>query len=285
MPKKIIKSIERKKVQFNILIFLKQHYFLCILIVCIGFVGIIVAYKLFIQKPIYLYAKVKVGQGTWWANTQRPSLWYVNAIQQANEQKDLTGVPVAKILDISYYPYYGNGPNQYDVYITVKIKVSRVGNMGTYSFNRETIGVSSPIDLEFPNVQFSGTIIALAGKPFKDIYVDKIVYLYKKNVNPWEFNQVQVGDSFSNGKERVFEVMSKERGETNEVLLSDLGKEMYWDTEPYRYVQIKAKMRVKKVDGQYIFGEEYIISPGRNIPITLSNLTLNEYVVIKVDEK
>ncbi|MFH1188854.1 MAG: hypothetical protein V1652_03360 [bacterium] len=261
----------------------KKYYFLFLIAGCIGFVGIVSVYKLFIAKPTYVYVKVKVGQGMWWASTQRPSLWFVKAIQQANEQKDLAGKPVAKILNVTYYPYWGS--NQYDVYTTVQLQVSKVGNKGTYNFNRETIGVSSPIDLEFPTVQFSGTITALAEKPFKDAYEYKIVYLYKKYVNPWEYNQIQIGDSLSDGNEKVFEVLDKTRGETNEVLLSDLGKLINWDTEPYRYVTIKAKVRVKKVDGQYVFGEEYIVSPGRGIPVVVSNLTFNDYSVIQVDAK
>ncbi len=261
--------------------FLKKNYFLLIFAGSIGFVGIVSVYKLFVTKPTYVYAKVKVGQGMWWASTQRPSLWYVKAIQQAKEQKDLTGKPLVKILDISYYPYYGTG--QYDVYVTARLKVSRVGSKGTYNFNRETIGVSSPIDLEFPNVQFSGTIIAFSEKLIKETYENKIIYLYKKNVNPWEYEQIQIGDSLMNGKEKVFEILDKEKGETNDALLSDLGKQINSDIEPYRYVKIKARARVKKEDGQYVFGEEYVVSPGRGVPLVLNNLTFNDYVITKVE--
>lgn len=261
--------------------FVKKNYFLIIFAGCIGFVGIIAIYKLFIVKPTYIYAKVKVGQGTWWASTQRPSLWFVRAIQQASEQKDLTGKPVAKILDVSYYPYYATG--QYDIFVTLKLKVSKVGNMGTYNFNRETIGVSSPIDLEFPSVQFSGTIITLSQKPIQETYETKIIYLYKKAVNPWEYDQIQTGDFLFNGKEKIFEVLGKEKGSAIGELLSQFGESLNWDTQPYQYVRIKAKIRIKKEDGQPIFGEEYVVSPGRILPVVLGNLTLTDYIVTKVD--
>lgn len=42
---------------------LKKHYFLLILIGCVGFVCFVAFYKIFISKPTYIYAKVKVGQG------------------------------------------------------------------------------------------------------------------------------------------------------------------------------------------------------------------------------
>ena len=261
--------------------FLKKNYLLLIFVACIGFVGLVSVYKLFMVKPTYIYAKIKVGQGMWWASTQKPALWYVKAIQQAKEQNDLTGKPVAKILDVSYYPYYISG--QYDVYVTAQLKVSKVGNKGIYNFNRETIGVSSPIDMEFPNVQFSGTIIALSEKPTQDIYESKIVYLYKKSVNPWEYDQIQIGDSFFNGKEKAFEILDKQRGETNDILLSDIGKQLNSDIEPYRYVRIKAKILVKKVDNQYILGEEYVISPGRSLSVVTNNLTLNDYFITRLE--
>jgi hypothetical protein len=232
-------------------------------------------------KPIYIYAKIKVGQGMWWASTQKPSLWYVRAILQAKEQKDLLGNQLARMIDVSYYPYYGS--SQYDVYVTVKLKVTKVGNKDTYNFNRETIGVSSPIDLEFTNVQFSGTIIALSESQIKEEYEDKIAYFYKKNVNQWEFDQIQIGDSFSNGTKRMVEVVGKERGDVSEALIGNSMNQINWDSQLYQYVRLKVKIKVKKIGGQYIFGEDYVISPGRGIPITLNNITLNDYIVTKIE--
>ena len=277
-------DIELKAKRFklkNIITFIKKNYFLIIFAGCIGFVGVVAFYKLFISKPTYVYAKVKVGQGLWWATTQRPSLWFVRAIEQANEQKELTGKTLAKILNVTYYPYYGSG--QYETYITAQLKVSKVGGTGTYNFNRETIGVSSSIDLEFSNVQFSGTIIDLSETPIKDSYVEKTIYLTKKYSYPWEYDQIQLGDSLSNGKKKIFEVVDKAKGDTNEMFFNDLGKLVSTESETYRYIIIKAKVQVKNIDGQYIFGEEYVLSSGRSIPVVTNNLTLNDYTISKIE--
>ena len=277
-------DIELKAKRFklkNIITFIKKNYFLIIFAGCIGFVGVVAFYKLFISKPTYVYAKVKVGQGLWWATTQRPSLWCVRAIEQANEQKELTGKTLAKILNVTYYPYYGSG--QYETYITAQLKVSKVGGTGTYNFNRETIGVSSSIDLEFSNVQFSGTIIDLSETPIKDSYVEKTIYLTKKYSYPWEYDQIQLGDSLSNGKKKIFEVVDKAKGDTNEMFFNDLGKLVSTESETYRYIIIKAKVQVKNIDGQYIFGEEYVLSSGRSIPVVTNNLTLNDYTISKIE--
>lgn len=99
--------------------FIKQNYFLLIFVGCIGFAGVVAFYKLFIVKPTYVYVKVKVGQGMWWVSTQKPSAWFVKAIQEAKEQKDLTGKPLATVLAVSYYPYTLSQAmsGQYDVYL------------------------------------------------------------------------------------------------------------------------------------------------------------------------
>jgi len=265
----------------NLLYFLKRNYFLFIFVACIGFVGIVSIYKLFVTKPTYVYAKIKVGQGMWWASTQKPSLWYVKAIQQSREQKDLTGKPLVKIVNVFAIPLWGS--NQYDIYVTAQLRVSKVGSRGTYNFNRDTIGVSTPIDLEFPNVQFSGTIIALSEKPFKDTFEYKIVTLYRKFINPWEYELIQVGDSLMDGKDKIFEVLSKERGETNDVVLSDFGRLLNQDIEPYRYAIVKVRVRVKKVDDKYVFGEEWVVAPARSIPVVINNFSFNDFTITKVE--
>lgn len=262
--------------------FIKKNFVTIFFIVCAGLVGLVVFYKLFIVKPTYIYVKVKVGQGLWWANTQKPSIWFLKAIQQAKEQKDLTGKPIAMIHTISYYPYYGS--NQYDIYVTLRLKVSRGGGSNkTYLFNREAIGVGSAIDLEFSNVQFSGSIIDLSEKPIIDTYVEKKVYLTKKYAYPWEYDEIHIGDSFTNGKKTIFQILDKAKGKTNEIFVNDNGKLLSTETETYQYIIIKALMRVKVVDGQLLYAEEVIISPGRGVGIITNQSTLNDYFISKVE--
>lgn len=271
------KKLTRKK----IVTLIKENYFLLIFIGCIGFVGAVAFYKLFISKPTYVYAKIKVGQGMWWASTQRPSIWFVNAIEEARVQKDLTGKPLVEVLSVSYYPWYGS--SQYDVYVTAKLKVSKVSGKGTYNFNRETIGVSSPIDLEFPNIQYSGTITELSSQPLNESYSEKIIYLSKKYTYPWEYDEIQIGDKFKNGNKIIFQILDKAKGETNEVLTNDFGNLVSTDAETYRYIIIKAKINVKMESNQLVYGEEYIISPGRSLGFTTEHSTLNDYMISKVE--
>src|SRR3989338_4596739 len=92
-----------------------DNYFISIFLACIAFVVLVSGYKLFFTKPAYIYVRVKVGQGLWWAQTQKPGSWFLEAIKRAKEEKDLIGQPAVQILSVTYYPWYGSG--QYDVYV------------------------------------------------------------------------------------------------------------------------------------------------------------------------
>lgn len=265
----------------NIIALGKKNILLLIVIACVGFVGLVSVYRIFFQKPTYVYVRVKVGQGYWWASTQKPSLWYVKAIQEAQEEKDLKGEPIAKILRVAYYPWYGS--NSFDIYVTLQLRVTQTGKKGTYSFKRETIAVSAPIDLEFPNVQFSGTITALSEKPFKQNLQEKMVYLTKKYVYPWEYDAIQVGDYFNDGNGHVLEIIDKAKGQTSEVLVNELGKLLPYETETYQYIHLKVKMRLRLQNDQLLYGEEIVVSPGRGLGFVTNNFTFNDYVVSKIE--
>lgn len=265
----------------------KKNYFLLIFVGCIGFVGMVVFYKLFVSKPTYIYAKVKVGQGAWWANTQKPNLWFVRAISQAKEQKDITGTQMITIINVDYYPYIFSQilsnqlPNQYDIYVTMKLKVSSTGAKKTYNFNRETIGVSSPINLEFPNVQFSGTVIALDDKPFKEIYEEKIVYLTKRIPLPWEYEQITVGDSQMRDGTEIFKVLDKSYEDESVITLVQNG---ILTNSLMNSFSVKARIRVKKEGNEYVFGEEYVVAPGRILQgVEIKDFTFIDYYITKIE--
>lgn len=258
----------------------KQYIFLTV-VACIGFVVLVAGYRLFIKKPTYIYARVKVGQGYWWASTQKPSLWYVQAIKNAGTEKDLVGKPIVKILNVTYYPYYGS--SQFDIYVDLQLKIDGINKKGSYSFKRETIGIGSPIDLEFSAVQFSGTIISLSTKKMKDEFVEKTVYLSKRYSYPWEFDSIKIGDYFDNGNGKVIMVLEKAKGETNEMFFNELGKLVSTDSNSYQNIFLKVKMKVKKEESGWVYGEEIIIAPGRSIGFITHDFSFNDYVVTKIE--
>lgn len=265
-----------------------RNRFLSLVLFCALFVAAVVFYKLVFSRPTYIYVKVKVGQGYWWANTQRPSQWFIKAIQEAKEEKQGAGEPPAKILSVAYYPYFGGG--QYDVYTNLRLKVSRVGKEGKYNFERSTIGVGTPLDLEFSNVQFSGTIIQLSEKPFREQYVEKTVTLIKRNTFPWEFDSINVGDSFFNGETTTLRVISKTSSDTAVISNDSYGNYLPIDgdgqkylTEAQKYVTVKLKLKGEMTDGQFYYGEDQSVTPGRFISLATTHFVFNDFVVARVE--
>lgn len=258
-----------------------KNYLILIIIGCVGIVGVVSTYKLYIKKPTYVYVKVKVGQGYWWASTQRPNSWFVQAIKKAKEEKDVGGNVIAKISNVTFYPFYGS--NQFDVYVTARLLVTTaVGGRG-YNFKRESIAVGSPIDFEFKNVQFSGTVIMLDDKPIKTKTIEKVMYLTKKYSYPWEYEEIKIGDYFFDNNEKVLEILEKAKGETNEVVFNDLGKLSTTETESYDYIVIKVKVRVQEINNNLIYAEEVLLSPMRGFDFITNKFIYNNFLISKIE--
>lgn len=246
--------------------FIKKNYFLLIFAFIIFSVGLFSFYKLFITKPTYIYVKVKLGQGLWWATTAEPPLWLINSLNKRANNSNI------KIEKINYYPYYISGTNaqtinqyndQYNVYITLKIKVTTNKTVDTFYFNRSVIAVGSPIDLAFPNIQVSGVIMAYSRQPIIDSNTDKIIFLTKNNPDDWEYEAIKIGDYYFDGENKVFEILDKEIADN--------------------FLTVKTKIKLKKINNQLVFGEDRVITVGKNINISTNNFTFNHYVISRID--
>jgi len=265
----------------KIIRFMRVNYFISIFLACIIFVGIVSVYKLFFTKPTFVYVKVKMGQGLWWANTAKPSIWFVNNLKKGEIEQSLTGEPVAEILSVRYYPWWASG--QYDVYLDMKLKVSGNEKTGKYNFKRSTIGVGAPIDLEFPQAQFSGTIINLNSTPFKDDLVQRNVYLTKRNAYPWEYEAITVGDYFFDGENRIIEILEKKAVDTIGLISDNFGNYTAEQTENKKYITVKAKITGKKVNNQFVIGEDQVVMLGKTLNISTANFTFQDYIVSKIE--
>ncbi len=262
----------------KLLKFAVNNYFISIFLACILFVGFISVFKLFFTKPTYVYARVKVGQGLWWASTQQLNIWFVKAIKPGEVERDLLGEPSAEIIDSRYYPWTSS-TNQYIVYVTLKLKASVNKRTKEYSFNRSTIGVGSPIDLEFPTVQFSGTIVDLSQVPFADSYIEKTITLTKKSAYPWEYDAIKIGDSYFDGQDTVFQIIDKQAVDTASLTHDTFGNFTAQTSVPQKYITITAKIKVRDENGQLMFGEEQLLTPGKTLVVTTSNFSSQDYAI------
>lgn len=244
--------------------FIKKNYFLLTFASIIFFVSLLSVYRIYVVKPTYIYVKVKLGQGLWWASTSQPPLWIINSITKDKKENQT----IAQIIKVNYYPYFTTGINnqfidQFDVYLYLRLKVTK--NNKSFYFNRSVITVGTPIDLEFLNTQISGTVISLSDKPLIDKYINKIVFLIKKDPFLWEYEAIKIGDYYFDGENKVFEIVDKEMSENEDVLT------------------VKAKIKVKEINNQLIFANEKFFNIGKNINIITNNFNFNNYIISKID--
>jgi len=256
-----------------------DNYLISAFIAIVLFVIFVTGIKILTTEENYIYAKVKVSQGLWWANTNRPNLWLANAINKGDKEGSLTGKPIAEILEARVYPWFSS--DQYDIFITAKLKVDKNKRTGKYSYKRSQIAVGSPIDFEFPLAQFSATVMAISDKPFEDNYIEKIVTLRKDLATPSEATSIQVGDTLFDGENTVFEIMDKSVVNSYS-LYSSLGNNYPLESERKVNIAITTKILVKSQNGNLIFGEEQVVKPGATIRLSTPNFFFDGYQVERV---
>ncbi len=257
-----------------------RNYFIYLIVTVIVVTGLISVIRILSGESEYLYARVKVSQGLWWALTQKPTIWYVESIKTGLTEKSSDGEILAEIVSVRYYP--GREPMQYDVFLNTKLKVNKLRN-GKYNFKRMPVAVSSPIELEFPTLLVSGTILSLSEEPFADTIVEKTIYLEKKNALPWEYDAIRVGGEYFDGAEVVFRVLEKRAFDTFTAEDDTYGN--YPALESRRkYIRVKALIKVtQKNDGIYVYGEEQVIRAGSRIIVATSDTTFIDYDVSKIE--
>ena len=165
----------------------------------------------------------------------------------------------------------------------LKLKVSKTEGGEKYEYDRSTIGIGSPIDIELNTVQFSGVIIELSDKPITDHYVEKTITVAKKNAYPWEYESIIVGDSFSNGQIQTLQIISKQAMDTYTLGSDTYGNYPYQPDELKRYIVVKMKMKGQIVNGQFVYAGDQAIMPGRVLPVATPNYVFSDFMVEKVE--
>jgi len=245
----------------------KYLYFILLFVGAIGFVFLMSFYRLFLSKPNYVYAKVKVGQGLWWASTIKPPLWLVDSVKKGNVINTTKGMPDVEVLSVRYLPYFFpqinfSFVNQYDVFLNLKVKVT--GNkINGYSFQRSTLAVGAPIDLNFPSAQLSGTVIELSDKPIINDLIKKTILLTKKSVDLNEFDSIKVGSNYFDGENEIIKIVDKSFDGSN--------------------INLNVLFKLKKINDQLIFGEEEAIYNNKTINFIASDSIFYNFLIQKIE--
>jgi len=265
---------------------LQNYWFILIFVACVGFVGIVSLYKLFVKRENFVYAKVKVSQGLWWASTQRAPVWFIPALKKGLVENSLVGQPSARITKVTYYPYYT--ASQYDIYLVLRLRVTGNQKTGTYNYNRSALAVGSPIEFAFPGAEFSGTVLALSARPFKPQFVWKTITLVKPSGYQWEYDAIKVGDKYHNGEQTVLEVLDKSTV-ANPLYGSD-GLGTYGERsvfglypEPRQFITVRLKAKVQNTKQNYVFGEEQELRVGKPVNLSTNNFYFQDFQVMSIE--
>lgn len=270
---------------------ISKNYFLLGLFLIISFVSLVTFYKLFFAKSTFVYTRVKVGQGLWWASTTKPTIWMVNSIKKGDKQYSLVGVPGAEILDVRYYPVWSQGMalSQYDIFLDLKLKVGYNSKTQTYSFNRSSVSVGSPVEIQFPSADVTGTVIELNKNPIKDDYVEKTVYLvnqggYNKDF-PYRFDNIKIGDSYFDGESEVFKVEDKWLEKNLWTITNNLTAQVFErPIESTQNIVVKTKMKLKNKNGELYYGEDYRVQDNVFIPLATKDYFFENFAIRKIED-
>lgn len=266
-----------------------NNLFVFVIACAVVFVLLVSLTKIFFSRPKYVYAKVKISQGLWWANTTRPQLWMLTPVTKGLKETDFAGNPVAEVLSVNYYPWFQEPTSQYNAFMTMRLKVTGNGKKTSYQYDRGSLSVGSPVVFDFPTISLSGTVIEISEKPIKNDYVEKVIRLSKSYALDWEYDDIIVGDKYFDGEETVFEITDKSSvDEYSSILNFDsvyTGSAVSAQNYPQvrKRIEIIAKIKLKRVNNYYVFGEEQIVSTGKDFYLSLPSVVLNNYRVTKFE--
>lgn len=269
------RNVTKSPIQ-NVVNFFKKNIVFGLFSIGIIFVLIVAFFRVTTDNSKTVYARVKVSQGLWWAYTIQPSYWYASSIRPGLTHKSLSGKTIAEILDVRYYP--SQNPNEFSVYITVKLQADFNSRTGIYKFERDTLSIASPVAFNFPSVFINGTVLALSESPFQDKYITQTITLNKNIAEPWEDEAIQIGDIYNDGTEQVFEIIDKKVTDTYVEYNS-----YPVESAPRKNITITGTIKLKDTGHQLLFGEEQIIIPGKTILITTDTFRFQDYKITKIE--
>jgi hypothetical protein len=111
----------------------------------------------------------------------------------------------------------------------------------------------------------------------------KIVTLSKTFSLPWEFDALEIGDTYNDREEVVFKILDKKSIPSYSVY-SGLGNNYPLESEPKVNITVTAEVLVSEIDGMIVFGEEQILKKGSTIRIATSNFMFTNYIIENIEE-
>lgn len=266
--------------------YLRKHYLIALVLFGVLFAVGFSSVRSIIREPTYIYVKIKVGQGLWWAATSRPNIWIANGIQRGEITYGQFGNPKAEILRVRRYPT--GFSSQYDVYVTLKLAATYNEKNGEYNYDRSILSIGSPIAVQFTTINLTGSVMELSPRPFEEKYEDRIIYLVNKGGYATDFtyryDSIQAGDKYYDGEETVFEVLEKSLEKNILVEGNDITSTFYeGEISSNQNIVVKARIKVQKRADYLLYGEENIVNANAFIPIATHNYLFENFNVRKIE--
>lgn len=266
--------------------YLRKHYLLALILLGVSFTVVVFSVKSAGREPAYIYAKVKVGQGLWWAATTKPNIWIANGLQKGERTYGFLGRPKAEIIKVRKYPT--DFSSQYDIYVTLKLAASYNEKTGEYAYDRSILSIGSPIAIQFTKVNLTGSVMELSPKPIEEKFEEKIIYLVSRGGFmkdfPYRYDSIQSKDRYFDGEDVVFEVIEKTLEKNIWAEGNDLTSTFYeGEVTATQNIVVKARMKVQKKGDFYLYGEENVVNVNAYVPIATNNYLFESFNIRKIE--
>lgn len=259
-----------------------------IFIIIIGITGFY-AFSNKIAKPkAEIYLKMKLSQGLWWSSSSNPPIWLADSVKPGDIEKDLFGNDIATVINKTYYSSEPlKFPNQYEVYITLKLATKQDQGTNKYRYKRNTLAVGSPINVDLASATVTGSVMAISDSPFQEEYLTKkitLINLYGYySDSPNEYDNIKIGDEYFDGQSTAFKITNKYLGPRLTAFADNNGRQVINQLKVNQHIFIDAEIKVKQIDNMFFYGEEQRVTPGANLNIQTNSLDLTKYTVVSLN--
>ncbi len=252
------------------------------LIIMIIFPLVILSKQLFSKPTAPVYLTIKLNQGYWWVNTPSPPLTFIEAIKPQLTAYDFLHQPTVQVLNKRVYPTFSTNTLRpvYNTYIDLKLYRPKTANQEIF-FNRQRVAIGEPIDIKFPHLSLSGSIIKLSAQPTAPTTQTYAITL-KKLVYPWEYQKLTPPVSYFDGQTKVFTITSKECAPAI-ILTKDKYNQLIKKTDQNTcYLTLKGTIELQQHNQTLTFGPEIPIAQGLSVFLPLDQTYLTDFTVISL---
>ena len=230
----------------------------------------------------YLYLRLLLEEPT---TRSKVPITYIDKIKKGD--MEVNPFPRAEVLSVRYYPTEPlSKSDQYDFILTIKIKLDDTKDKNiVYSFKNTAVKLGSYIELNLPKAHVFGKILDLSENNFNDQYITKTLTLVKvegySSLNKNIYEDIVVGDSYFDGEDKVFQVISKD--------LEDI-QPTSWTYDFYQQergitknIIIKAKVRLRQAKGYLLFGNNQVVKTNKLMDISTPTNIYEWFEITKVE--